>query len=85
MNGLRDAGWQGDSQLVRLGYTTACSLRWGIVGLWWLQDLVDPIDHAGLEKHWNRPLAELVHQWSKTAYYLLDLAQEAHELQQGLS
>ena len=85
LNGLRDAGWQGDSQLVRLGYTTACSLRWGIVGLWWLQDLVDPIDHAGLEKHWNRPLAELVHQWSKTAYYLLDLAQEAHELQQGLS
>ena len=82
LNGLRDSGWKGDSQLVRLGYTAACALRWGLVGLWWLQDLTDPIEQAGLEEHWNRPLAELVSQWTQTTRYILDLAQEAYELQQ---
>jgi aminoglycoside/choline kinase family phosphotransferase len=29
LGGLREAGWHGDAQLVRLGYTFACALRWG--------------------------------------------------------
>ena len=81
LNGLRDAGWQEDSRLVRLGYTAACALRWGVVGLWWLQDLGDPTKQAGLENHWNRPLAELVSQWARTTNYILGLAQEAYGLQ----
>jgi hypothetical protein len=84
LHGLRDSGWKGDSQLVRLGYTAACALRWGLVGLWWLQDLADPIEQAGLEEHWNRPLAELVSQWTQTTSYILDLAEEAYELQRDL-
>lgn len=27
LDGLREAGWQGDPRLVRLGYTAACALR----------------------------------------------------------
>jgi hypothetical protein len=84
LNGLRDAGWQEDSRLVRLGYTAACALRWGIVGLWWLQDLGDPTKQAGLENHWKRPLKELVSQWAGTSTYILGLAQEAYQLQRDL-
>ena len=84
LNGLRDSGWQGDFRLARLGYAAACALRWGLVGLWWFQDLGDPIKEAGLETHWNRPLSKLVSQWAKTTTYILDLAQEAYGLQQDL-
>ena len=84
LSGLRDSGWKGDSQLVRLGYSAACALRWGLVGLWWLQDLTDPIEQAAMEEHWNRPLAELVSQWTQTTIYILDLAQEAYGLRQDL-
>ena len=84
LNGLRDAGWQGNSRSVRLGYTAACALRWGVVGLWWLRSLGDSGKQAELEIHWNRPLAELVSQWARTTTYILGLAQEAYQLQQDL-
>ena len=84
LNGLRDSGWQGDAQLARFGYAAACALRWGIVGLWWLQDLGDPIKQTELEIHWNRPLSKLVLQWAQTTTYILDLAGEAYTLQQDL-
>ena len=82
LHGLQDAGWQDDPRLVRLGYTTACALRWGVVGLWWLQSLGDSGKEAELEAHWNRPLAALVSQWARTTTYVLDLAQEAYDLQE---
>ena len=84
LNGLRDAGWREDSRLARLGYTTSCALRWGVVGLWWLQDLGDPIKEAEMEAHWNRPLKELVAQWTQTTSYIIELAKESYELQQVL-
>jgi hypothetical protein len=84
LTGLREAGWQGNSQLARLGYITACALRWGIVGLWWLRSLGDPAKEAELETHWNHPLPELVAQWGKTVTYILDLTEEAYQLQQNL-
>jgi hypothetical protein len=84
LNGLQDAGWQDDPRLARLGYTTACALRWGVVGLWWLQSLGDSGKEADLEAHWNRPLAALVSQWARTTTYVLDLAQEAYDLQEEL-
>lgn len=84
LDGLREAGWHGDPQLVRLGYTAACALRWGVVGLWWLRSLSDVGKQAELEKHWGRPLPELVSQWAKTTYYVLNLAAEAYQLQRVL-
>jgi hypothetical protein len=84
LNGLRDAGWQGDRRLARLGYTTACALRWGVVGLWWLQSLADSGKQAELETHWNRPLEELILQWAKTTTYILGLAEEAYWLQEEI-
>jgi hypothetical protein len=84
LDGLREAGWQGDSRLVRLGYTAACALRWGLVGLWWMRSLGDAGKQVALEKKWSQPLPELVSQWSKTTYYVLGLAEEAYQLQRAL-
>ena len=84
LTGLRDANWQGDFRLPRLGYTAACALRWGVVGLWWLRSLTDSEKQADLEKQWNRPLAALVPQWAKTTHYVLGLADEAFQLQRAL-
>jgi Phosphotransferase enzyme family len=80
LDGLREAGWQGDSRIVRLGYTAACALRWGIVGLWWMRSLGNAGKEAELESHWNHPLPELISQWTQTINYLLGLAQEAYRL-----
>ncbi|HEU0294227.1 MAG TPA: hypothetical protein VFR47_15920 [Anaerolineales bacterium] len=84
MSGLRAANWQGDARLVRLGYTAACALRWGVVGLWWLRALTSEKERAEFEAHWNRPMPELVSQWSRTAFHVLDLAKEADQLQRAL-
>jgi hypothetical protein len=84
LSGLREANWQGNSQLVRLGYTAACALRWGVVGLWWLKSLTDAGKQVDLERKWNRSLPELVPQWAKTTYYVLGLAEEAYRLQRAL-
>jgi hypothetical protein len=46
LTGLKEAGWRGDLRVARLGYTAACALRWGIVGLWWLRSLGDPAKEA---------------------------------------
>jgi len=84
LDGLREAGWQGDARLVRLGYTAACALRWGVVGLWWLMSLNDNVKQADLEKKWGHPVPQLVSQWAKTTSYVLGLAREANQLQRAL-
>jgi hypothetical protein len=84
LGGLHEAGWEGDERLVRLGYTAACALRWGVVGLWWLPALNDADKQADLEKHWNHPMPELVSQWARTTYHVLGLAEEAYQLQRDL-
>jgi hypothetical protein len=84
LDGLREAGWQGDARLVRLGYTAACALRWGVVGLWWLRSLSDTVKQADLERQWRRPVPQLVSQWAKTTSYVLGLAREANQLQRAL-
>ena len=80
LEGLRQAGWQGESRLARLGYTTACALRWGIVGSWWMRSLGDSDKEVELETQWNRPLEELISQWARTTNYILRLADEAYQL-----
>jgi hypothetical protein len=82
--GLREAGWQGDDRLARLGYSAACALRWGVIGLWWLFGINNVQEQADLEANWRRPMPELVSQWAQTGYYVLKLAEEAYELQREL-
>ena len=84
LTGLREAGWNGNPQLARLGHTAACALRWGVVGLWWLPSLSDPGKQADFEKHWGHPMPELVLQWARTTHYVLGMAEEAYQLQRAL-
>jgi Phosphotransferase enzyme family len=84
VRGMREADWHGDAQLVRLGYTAACALRWGVVGLWWLRSLKNEVEKTELEKQWNRSIPELARQFAKTTYYILGMAEEAYQLQRKL-
>lgn len=84
LEGLHEAGWQGDAQLVRLGYTAACALRWGVVGLWWLLTLNNEAEQADLENEWRRPMPEIAIQFAKTTYSILGMAEEAYRLEQRL-
>jgi len=84
LDGLRAAGWKEDFRLARLGYATACALRWGVVGLWWLRSLTSAEEQAEFEKHWGYPMPELVQQWSSAIYYVLGLAEEAQQLRRAL-
>ncbi|HSL29752.1 MAG TPA: hypothetical protein VK900_11170 [Anaerolineales bacterium] len=84
LQGLREAGWHGSAELVRLGYAAACALRWGVVGLWWLLTLADDAERAELESQWNRPMPELAEQFARITYQVLGMAEEAYELQRKL-
>lgn len=90
MAGLRDAGWQGDAQLVRLGYCCAMVLR-GLAGV--QQDLrliVDENQHAQFRKmigRKNDPLAmaEIADNFARVRRFrLLKMAVEARQLLQDL-
>jgi hypothetical protein len=84
LTGLQEAGWQGDPRVVRLGYTAACALRWGIVGLCCLRSLGDSAKETELETHWNQSLPELASQWGKTVTYIHGLTEESYQLQHDL-
>ena len=80
LGGLREAGWDGDAELVRLGYTAACALRWGVIGLWWLPSLASDVERTELETQWQRSMPELATQFAGIAYYVLGMAEEAYGL-----
>jgi hypothetical protein len=65
LDGLRDAGWDGDPRLVRFGYVAASSMRYGVgvVGLM-LTVLLDERTASWVEQAFGRPLPECVAGWS---------------------
>ncbi|MEM7330955.1 MAG: phosphotransferase [Chloroflexota bacterium] len=78
--GLREAGWQGEERLVRLGFTASSVLRWLMPGLFWLRGTVDPEYVDQWTAWWQRPLPVMLTQWVKVTIYLLNLADEALKL-----
>jgi Phosphotransferase enzyme family len=77
IEGLRDAGWDGDPAAVRLGFAIAASLMIGVggAGLWFL--MVSPDGGALAERIIGRPGEDITAQWSQLQPYLLDLGEEA--------
>jgi hypothetical protein len=73
---VADAGWQLDERQVRFGYLAAATLRWGLappgVAL-----ALDTSRHIRLEARTGLPIAEVLRRRARTAYALLDLADEA--------
>lgn len=78
-NGLREAGWQGPVELVRLGYTAAIALRWTVLaGI--LHMLVHGAEPARTSQGVLVPSETVLVQRVRLARFLLDRADEARRL-----
>jgi len=78
--GLRDAGWDGDVQQVRLGYTAAIALRWSFLAsaIGELLEGAPQVQHPS--QGWRVTPDAAVRQWVRLIEFLLDRADEARRL-----
>ena len=83
-DGLRDAGWDGDFRLLRLGYAVAASLRWGACMPGWATYMLGPELAATSEQLFGRPAEAVLEQWVRLGEISLDLAGEARALAREL-
>jgi hypothetical protein len=79
VEGLRDADWAGDENVVRLGYAAGLALRWWRLRAT-LRALTDPEVPAVLGRARDVPRREALLSFVSFARYLLDRADEAREL-----
>ena len=82
VDGLRDAGWQGDPRMAQLGCFATAALQLGISwtgagGLSWFEDREKDI---AFPKRIGHPLDQVVMQQARLLPYLLDIADEARKL-----
>lgn len=56
--GLRDSGWRGDAQLVRLGYHLTTALRYLFHPF--VLDLLSDADHTRAEQKFGKPVSEIL-------------------------
>lgn len=80
VTGLREAGWQGRADDVRLGFTAAVGLRWGA-----LASLLRGLVESALQvqrpsQGWQVSPEAVVAQWVRLCAFLLDRADEARHL-----
>jgi hypothetical protein len=78
IRGLRDTGWHGTHEEVRLGFLLSATLMLGLGGTGiWFRAMEDVGNQATAEGVIGRPLDEIGAQWSRLQPYLLDLGDEA--------
>ena len=80
LEGLREAGWQGDERLARLGYAASAVLRFGFFPGWVLQMATDAEQRARWEAPTGKPAEEIVASLGAASRLLLGLAAEARTL-----
>lgn len=76
--GLAEAGWQGDSRLLRLGYLLSANLWTGArlpTSTWWMQQ--DAFDEVAV---FGYPAEQLVRKWVTLTEFLMTRADEARDL-----
>ncbi len=83
LEGLRSTGWQGDAQMVRLGFAISTIFRWVFAASGWPVAIVT--DQSGQAQRqtleqWGRPMEQVYQQWAGLTYYLLNLAEEANKI-----
>jgi hypothetical protein len=76
---LREARWQGDPRLPRVGYTVAAALRYGLNALP-IRGVVDPRARARIEQAYGGPLEEFLEWQARVRRQALALADEARPL-----
>jgi aminoglycoside/choline kinase family phosphotransferase len=80
VQGLRDGGWDGPHEAVRLAYLLATALRWAALLPGWLAYFSDPEVGADVEATFGRPLAQLRPVWLTLCSLTLDRADHARTL-----
>jgi len=80
--GLRNAGWQGDVQLARFGYTTTAALVIGVAMtmIWGVYVLSSDEGIHSAESTIGYKLDDILAQWATIHPFLLDLGDEALRL-----
>jgi hypothetical protein len=81
VQGLRDAGWEGDPRLARLGYLAGLSIRYTLGAM--AEGLVlvfDESRHAQIEQVWGRPVEELLRECLLATAQIPLLCQEVDKL-----
>jgi hypothetical protein len=78
LEGLRAAGWHGDPGMVRLGYTAAASVHFGLfpLGVFMMNEEL----RARFEQLFAHPAPDIVDRWATLVDFLLDQADEARSL-----
>ena len=81
LDGLTDAGWRDDPQVVRFGYAASTALRYGVgtVRLV-LPILLDERLHARVEQLLGCPMEEVLKRWAEETGRMVSLTDEAHQL-----
>jgi hypothetical protein len=80
MEGLRDAGWDGNPQQVRLGYT-ASYIRYALGTLGGvLENILDKNQHTRVEQAFHCTVEELLDHWGYVRRYFSYMADEARRL-----
>lgn len=80
LEGLREAGWEGDAQQVRLGYKAA-SVRYQFPELErWLALILDESLHAGMEQSIGMPIGQIFDTVALMRHSLFGQLDEAREL-----
>jgi hypothetical protein len=83
LGGLRDAGWHGAEQQIRLGYAAAIALRrLGTIG-YVLPLILDENRHAEVDMLVRRPIGEWSDQFAEAGRFVETLADQARDLMNG--
>ncbi len=82
--GLRAAGWDGDSRVLRLGYALAIALRWAACVPGWAVLMLGPQRAPSSETLYGRSTNAILGAWVELAQISLELAEEARKLARQL-
>jgi hypothetical protein len=82
--GLRDAGWEGDPRLVRLGFTASAACKY-IEGLMISSRFItDPNSIPAMESIFGHPYSEVIAEYGALFRFAFALADEARDLMTAL-
>jgi hypothetical protein len=82
--GLRDAGWDGDVRVVRLGYLASVALGFGISMPGWIGHMLGEELIDNTTQQFGRSADEIARTWILLWEYAQSCANEAHDLMQAL-
>lgn len=82
--GLREAGWQGDWRLARLGYCAHAAARWLPHAIMPIAVALDESKHVRWEEFYRRPIGDAVEHMGHFIRFMISLAGEARRLQNSL-